>query len=391
MVNPASLQTSGPGPAFDSAGWRYCWEAAPVLACVLDPQGRVLRQNRLLEQILGPVRPEAAFTSWLWDPHQVFSLPEALAAPEREWMLDLNTPGGLPQTYHFRFFPAGEEILALGRENAAETSRLRGEIIALNTELANRARELLQDKAQLERLNQLKNQFLGMAAHDLRKPIHAILSLAELLQDELAGTLSAEHAGWLGRLRQAGGHMKQIVDDFLDLAVIESGRLRIAVQTARLAEVVEQAGGLVEPLLRRRQVRLAVAADPALPAVPLDASKIEQVLANLIGNAAEHSPPGGVVRVEAWTRREEVVVCVRDQGPGLDGADLARMFEPFQRGRAAKGGRINAGLGLAISRKIILEHGGRIWAESEPGRGTAFHFSLPVRVPPTPLSRNPAP
>lgn len=387
MSKQTSDTKSGFSKAASAVAGGYLWESAPVLACVLDAHGRVLRANRKMECVTGDVTAGRQFADLLWDAPCEFVLDDALGDPGRELMLDLCTARGAPLTYFFQFFPLEGETLVFGREDSGELDRLRAEIMSLNSELANHARELQQDKAQLERLNQLKNTFLGMAAHDLRRPIGAVMSFLWLLREELAGAVSDETRGFFDQVMHLSEHMKRIVDDFLDLAVIESGRLQVVTASAMLSEIVGNACSMLAPIAGLRRVTLKVQCDPDIPKMLIDASKLEQVAVNIVSNAIEHTPEGSAVVVRGILGPDTVTVSVSDCGPGLTAEDMARVFEPFKQGQSRKAaGQRGTGLGLAISRMIVEAHRGRLWAESTPGRGATFLFSLPLPAPAPPDS-----
>ena len=247
----------------------------------------------------------------------------------------------------------------------------------LNNELVNLQRELAKKNAELKRLNELKNQFLGMAAHDLRKPVGLILTYSEFLLDERAN-LDGEHADFLDTIHSSSEFMQSIIDDFLDVAMIESGRFELNLDSVDLARTLQQAIDLVKITAGKKHVSI-ISEHGELPAIFADGSKLEQAFANLLGNAVEHSPPGAAVVVACRHDDRSVVVSIRDQGPGISPEEQETIFAPFGRGRSKKtGGERSIGLGLVIARKVVEAHGGRIWIESQIGHGAVFIFSVPV-------------
>jgi signal transduction histidine kinase len=256
----------------------------------------------------------------------------------------------------------------------------------LVSELADQKHRIEEQNQRLLQLNEEKNRFLGIAAHDLRNPIGAIGSVAELLLSPEDDVSPEEQRSFLEDIAGQAGYMLRLLDDLLDVSHIESGKLVLNPVEFDPATLLGQA---VE-----RHARVAAAKgsrvvlDPARSAtVAGDPVRLRQVVDNLISNAVKYSPPGATVRVEAGEEEQGWLVVVRDEGPGLTAADHARLFQDFARLSARPtGGEASTGLGLAISRRIVECHGGRIGARPAPGRGTEFWFTIPRAPlgPPTP-------
>ncbi len=256
---------------------------------------------------------------------------------------------------------------------------LYNELTRLNNELANAQRELAKQNFELERLNRLKTQFLGMAAHDLRNPIGVILSFSEFLRDEAGAVLNKDQLEFLAVIKRSSEFMLHMITDLLDVSAIESGQLQLDRRPSDLGKLLEYNVGLNAVLAQKKHIQLTLQIDGPLPELSLDEGKITQVLNNLISNAVKFSKAGTAVEVHAVADGGGVRVAVRDQGPGIPEGERGKLFQPFGktsvRGTA---GESSTGLGLAIARKIVEGHGGRIWAESEVGVGSVFIFTLPA-------------
>lgn len=269
----------------------------------------------------------------------------------------------------------------LAEEHSRRDARLLDELTRLNNELAALQRELARRNAELERLDQLKNRFLGMAAHDLRKPTGVIVTYTEFVLDEAGPTLAAEHRRFLQTCLHAATGMKRLVDDFLDVAVIESGKLRLDLSPTTAAEIVAGAAEIVRLVAAKKKVQFTAEPADAGRRLTADAAKLQQVLMNLVGNAVEHSRPGQRVWLDSRWAARELVLAVRDQGPGLTPEDQARLFVPFAKAGTRKtSGERSVGLGLQIARLIVEAHQGRIWVESTPGAGATFLVAVPAGV-----------
>jgi len=225
----------------------------------------------------------------------------------------------------------------------------------------------------------LRSGLLSSVSHDLRTPLSAIESAGtSLLQDERA--LSAEDRRGMARIIvEESRRMSRLINNLLDLVRVEAG-MRAVKQWLPLEEPVISALGRLEVTLHDHPVALKLPAD--LPLVPVDEVLLEQLLINLLENAAHHTPPGTGIAVSAWPEPGVIIVEVADQGPGVPPGAEEQVFDRFYRGPGAARESQGSGLGLAICRGIVAAHGGRIWVERHPGGGAAFRFSLPLEGPP---------
>ena len=264
-------------------------------------------------------------------------------------------------------------------EQIERDDALYDELSHLNNEMANLQRELAKKNAELERLDRQKNQFLGIAAHDLRSPLGIILGYSEFLMDEAATTLSAEHHRFLSFIRSSSQFMLQLVDELLDISTIESGRLELFRQPTDLATLIESNVEINRALAERKGIELVCDCQADMPLATVDGPKVEQVLNNLISNAIKYSFPDSTVEVRASYGSNSVLIAVQDRGQGISEKDQQLLFQWFGR-RRAKGtaGEKSTGLGLAIAQKIVHEHGGEVWVESKEGEGSTFFVSLPT-------------
>ena len=240
-------------------------------------------------------------------------------------------------------------------------------------------RELAEARDAAVRALHERTAFVAGVSHELRTPIHGILGLGELL---LAADLPADAAELVGVIVRATESLRVVIDDILDLAKIEAGRIELHVQPVRLDEVVRDLEALFRPQAVGRGIALEATASPALPArLVTDGFRLRQVLTNLLGNAVKFTDAGSVtldVTPVGATDDPRVRFTVRDTGIGIAADALDRIFEPFAQGAAATDGRRGTGLGLAISRQLVERLGGRLEVHSDLGVGSAFSFDLPL-------------
>ncbi len=232
---------------------------------------------------------------------------------------------------------------------------------------------------ELLELNEAKNRFLGMAAHDLRNPIGIVQSFATLLREGTFGGVEPRQKEILERMEQSCGVMLQLIDDLLDVSAIESGRLELAPVPTALGEFLERVVGVNRMLAAGKGIELDLAVAPDLPPIVMDPRRIEQVMENLLSNAVKFSEPGRHVRITASLRDGRAIIAVTDRGPGIPPGEVDRLFQDFSRTsvRPTRGEK-STGLGLSIVRRIVTAHGGKAWVESTVGKGSTFSFSLPT-------------
>jgi len=247
---------------------------------------------------------------------------------------------------------------------------------------------------QLVELNQVKNKVMGVVAHDLRNPLSVIKGYATLLGSGAIGDLADEERQVILRIDRASEHMLTLINDLLDVAAIEMGRLELSLRPTEFSEFLEDCFAGNKVLGAVKDIQMSLDMPPGLPVVTLDPSRISQVVNNLISNAIKFSFPGTHITVCARRLNDYVEVAVTDEGQGIPAKERPRIFTEFGRTSVRPtGGETSTGLGLAIVKRIVDAHSGRIWVDSEVGRGSTFSFALPVRGPrgevPSPLTPRP--
>ena len=239
----------------------------------------------------------------------------------------------------------------------------------------------IEDKSrQLELASQHKSEFLANMSHELRTPLNAIIGFSELLSERLYGDLNEKQEEYLKDIHASGQHLLSLINDILDLSKIEAGRMELELTDSDLPTAIDNALTLVRERAGRRGIALHQAADEGLGQIRGDERKIKQVLLNLLSNAIKFTPDGGRIDVRGRPVDGSVEVSVSDTGVGIAPEDQEAIFEEFRQvGTAAKKVE-GTGLGLALSRKFIELHGGRIRVQSQLGAGSTFSFTIPIRT-----------
>jgi two-component system sensor histidine kinase KdpD len=248
-------------------------------------------------------------------------------------------------------------------------------------------RQAATDAEILRRTDELKNALLGAVSHDLRTPLASIVASAGSLRQTDVNWTEAERASFLSDIEHEARRLSRIVGNLLDLSRMESGTLHPERSWYDLAALIDDVVGRLRPLTRDHRVEVRVPED--LPPVSLDYVEIDQVLSNIIENAARHTRPGTAIVITAAMEGREAVVEVADDGPGVPPDALARVFEPFFRGPSGGAPR-GTGLGLAVARGLVEAHGGRISARNRPEGGAVFRFTLPIEPATIPVAAAPA-
>jgi signal transduction histidine kinase len=354
--------------------------ACPALFFLLDRTGLILEAGETTRQIAPGPLAGSHFQSLLVHCNTTWNVESVLRNPGQH-LLTLTTPKGSPQSYRFSFAELGDHIICIGAQDATETELLRDTLVETNQELAVRTRELQRSNSVLDRLNDQKNRFLGMAAHDLRVPIGHVLYGVDMLQDTLHN-LSEEQAEALAIIHNAGNAMLRILNDLLDIAHIEAGRLSLSLQPGDLAAKIRAIVGQLAPLAASKGMRLDCHCPDSLPETQFDPVRFEQLLTNLLTNAIKYAPPHTQVRICAAATHSSITLSVADQGGGIPLEERDSIFEPFGRGSAKPtAGEKSVGLGLCIARSIARGHGGDLVVTSPPGEGAVFTLTLPQPRP----------
>ena len=266
---------------------------------------------------------------------------------------------------------AGDFARRLEVANRDEIGTLAGRVNRMSDELQRVYREL-------ELASEHKSQFLATMSHELRTPLNAIIGFSEVLHEQMFGELNERQLAYVNDVLEAGRHLLSLINDVLDLAKIEAGYIELSFSEVAIPDLLRSAVAMHAERAGRRDVELALETEPEEITVTADERRVRQVVFNLVSNAVKFTPAEGRVDISAHIEDGQVEVAVTDTGPGVSVEDQETIFEEFEQtdeGRKEEG----TGLGLPLSRKLVELHGGRLWVESEVGRGSTFRFTLPVQ------------
>jgi signal transduction histidine kinase len=253
----------------------------------------------------------------------------------------------------------------------------RDEIGALAADVNRMSDELQRVYGELEKASRHKSDFLATMSHELRTPLNAIIGFSEVLQEQMFGELNERQLANVNDVLRAGEHLLSLINDVLDLAKIEAGKMELELSRVAIPEVLRSAVSMHSERASRGGIELALTTEPEEITVTADERRVRQVVFNLLSNAIKFTPEGGRVDISAGSEDGYVAIAVADTGPGIPAGELETIFEEFEQSGDGKNVE-GTGLGLPLSRKLVELHGGRLWVESEVGRGSTFRFTLPV-------------
>lgn len=308
-----------------------------------------------------------------------------------------------------RLLPILATQATIAIENAALYRRLKQHSEALEARVRERTAALEHLNAELQAVARQKGQLFAHFSHELRTPLNSILGFSELLRGDTGGPLTERQLRYVRHVHDSGTRLLRLVNDILDLATMEAGKLSLHLQPMTLAAAVDQALAVMQPQAATKRHRTSQSIPSGLPPVQADPARVHQILLNLLSNAIKFTPEGGEVTVSArlLPAREDalrtpgadvahdpagepawpgnaacVELSVHDTGIGIAEADQPRLFQDFEQ--VADGRHEGTGLGLSLTRRLVGLHGGHVGLESAPGAGSRFWFTLPVAVPGNP-------
>lgn len=367
--------------------FRELLEAAPDAIIEVDREGRIMLVNLVAEKLFGYEREEL-----LGQPVEIL-VPDGLGADHQQhraryWDHPVTRPMGSGLALHGRrkdgsLVPVEISLSPVKSEDGFRVTAIIRDI-SDRREAENRFREMQQAytrelemrNREVERANQLKSEFLASMSHELRTPLHTIIGFSELLAEEIEGPLNEKQQRFMSHIHHDSLHLLALINDILDISKIESGRLELRRETFDVESAFEETLSSLRPQGMTKSI--TIEADLALPeTIFADRLRVKQILFNLLSNALKFTPEGGKVRIEAEKRDGFIEISVSDTGIGIPKEQHEAVFDKFyQVGATTKGVREGTGLGLAITKALVEEHGGRIWVESEPGKGSRFTFTI---------------
>jgi PAS domain S-box-containing protein len=371
--------------------FRELLEAAPDAIIEVDEAGRILTLNAVTEKSFGYSRQELLGQSVdLLVPDRVRASHAGYRAHYRAHPVTRPMGSGLElhgrrkdgSTFPVEISlspvksPEGFRVTAVIRD-ISERRQIEERLQAIQ---AKYTRELELRNREVEHANRHKSEFLANMSHELRTPLHTVIGFSELLMEEVKGPLNADQKRFLGHILKDSQHLLSLINEVLDLSKIEAGKLELRLESLDLAAQLEEVLASIRPQGLEKSIEIETTASAPL-LVNGDRIRMKQILYNLLSNAVKFTPKGGRIQVEIDAADEFARISVTDTGIGIPAEEHNSIFDAFHQVSAATGGmREGTGLGLPITKRLVEEHGGRIWLESEPGKGSRFTFTIPLKA-----------
>jgi PAS domain S-box-containing protein len=369
--------------------FRELLEAAPDAIIEIDREGHVVLMNVVAEKVFGYTREELLGKS------MDVLLPENLRAAHRHhragyWARPVTRPMGMDLVLNAQrkdgtTFPVEISLSPVHSEDGMGVTAIIRDITD-RKQTEDRLRSLREEYTQelelrneeIEQANRLKSEFLANMSHELRTPLHTVIGFSELLIEELKGPLNEDQRRFVTHIRKDANHLLDLINDVLDLSKIEAGKVKLRREAVDIGAVVQDVLSSIRPECGTKGI--LVEEEGIFDCqVSADRLRLKQILYNLLSNAVKFTPRGGGILVAVKRLGSYAQVAVSDTGVGIPVEEHDSVFDKFhQVGAATSGMREGTGLGLPITRRLVEEHGGRIWLESEPGKGSRFTFTIPL-------------
>ncbi len=280
----------------------------------------------------------------------------------------------------------GERLFHLMFQDVTEQWLLLHHVDQAYRQLSARVRRLEEVNERLREQSRARSFFLATLSHELRAPLNSILGFCDLLLEETFGPLNERQRSFLADMYRSAQHLLELLSTVLDIARVDANRVQLQIDTIEVADLLEEIKGLTRGMARVKKQKVETEVRGEDVWILADEQQAKQILINLVSNALKYSPEGSAVRIEAQEIGDMVEFAVKDEGPGIPPEDRERIFDEFHRLAIHEKGEKGFGLGLALVKRFVELHGGKVWVESEVGKGSTFYFTLPRLAPGKPTT-----
>ncbi len=277
-----------------------------------------------------------------------------------------------------------EKELEKRRQNLEKTVKVRTQ------DLCDSLKKLEETNLRLEQANRAKSRFLSSMSHELRTPLNGILGLSGILQEQFFGPLNEKQLNYVKQVTKSGKHLLALITTLLDTAKIDAGAMEIVLEKTSPEDFIAVSVSLMRSQFKAKNLQVDVVIDPKLPAMLVDVMKCKQIMLNLLSNAVKYTPKNGKIKIEAIRKEDSILlVKVSDSGIGIEAGEQEKIFFEFHQAEKIREQELGGlGIGLALTRRLVELHGGKMGVESELGKGSVFWFILPIKTQRIKTSQN---
>ncbi|MFA0822206.1 MAG: PAS domain-containing sensor histidine kinase [Methanomethylovorans sp.] len=351
--------------------WRMLFEQSLDGLVLIDQNGKVFKANQKFAEMLG-YSLEETHELHIWDWDAFFS---------REHLLDMIKRTGnkkiITETCHRRKDGSLINVEIQGSSVIFEENKFSFCVCRDITDRKQAEEILLHAKLIAESANRSKGEFLATISHELRTPLNSIIGFSDMMLTGTAGNLNEKQTKYLYNISNSGQHLLALINDILDLSKVEAGKMELDLEYFSIPDVIKQVKAITEPLALKKNIDIDVDIDPEIDSIKADRTKFCQILYNLISNAIKFTPDNGRIEITAKHIGNIIEISVKDTGIGIAMNDLNKLFQPFKQINPYMTRQYGGtGLGLALVKKYVEMHGGKIWVTSEVGKGSKFTFTI---------------
>jgi signal transduction histidine kinase/CheY-like chemotaxis protein len=280
---------------------------------------------------------------------------------------------------------SNDEIGDLAKSFNIMAEKLKSSYESLEQKVEERTEELAITNEQLQEASQAKSEFLANMSHELRTPLNSIIGFSEVLQDKTFGELNEKQTRYIGNILTSGKHLLELINDILDISKVEAGKVELKYEEFSLLDLLSESQTLVNTMASKKNISLESKVEEGITRITADLTRLKQIMYNLLSNAIKFTPDGGRVSVDAKSSDDMAQISVEDTGIGIRKEEQEKVFEEFYQidGSYARQYQ-GTGLGLALTKRLVELHGGKIWVESEVDKGSKFTFTIPLRLKESP-------
>jgi signal transduction histidine kinase len=273
-----------------------------------------------------------------------------------------------------------DELNQLASSFNSMAEQLQKSYTELEQKVKERTNELEEANLRLRKADRLKSEFLANMSHELRTPLNSILGFAELLKEKAFGPLTDQQLQYLNNIANSGKHLLELINDILDLAKVDAGKIELHPEPFSVVQLIDEIHAIVRSIAKKKNIQVNREISPELQTITVDHSRFKQIMYNLLSNALKFTPENGTVTIYVQSSKELVEFAVQDTGIGIALEDHDRIFNEFEQVDGSRARKYEGtGLGLALTKRLVELHGGKIWIESELGKGSKFIFTIPIK------------